>query len=85
MERRKVAKQSKKASKEQLEARWKELCVAHEASVVAWEAECVRLRGNGVPTKELPKKPKRALKASLVEKEDSGGSEDESSDGSDDE
>ncbi|KAJ3490068.1 hypothetical protein NLJ89_g11469 [Agrocybe chaxingu] len=67
-EQRKVAKQNKKASKERLEQRWKEVCVAHEVAVAEWTAECDRLRGAGAAVKDLPKKPKRPLKASLEER-----------------
>jgi len=46
----------------------------HDEAVAAWEAECLSLRGAGTTVKDLPNKPKRALKASLVEKEVEGES-----------
>ena len=44
-----------------------------------WEAECARLKGSGVPVKDLPKKPKRALKATLEVREDDDVRDDDSS------
>jgi hypothetical protein len=64
---RKVVKASKKAKKVELEERWKVICVAHEEAVVKWKAQCETLREGGMAAKNLPKKPKRILKASLVE------------------
>ncbi|PPQ74014.1 hypothetical protein CVT25_006178 [Psilocybe cyanescens] len=83
-ERRKAAKANKKALKQQLEERWKEVCHAHDAAVAAWEIECLRLKGIETATKDLPKKPKRVLKKSLVEKKAAGESDEEESESSDD-
>jgi hypothetical protein len=72
---RKAARASKKASKERLEERWKEVCVAHDAAVAKWQVECTGLREGGTAIKDLPKKPKRVLKRSLVEGEASESDE----------
>ncbi|KAJ3506763.1 hypothetical protein NLJ89_g6683 [Agrocybe chaxingu] len=75
---RKALKENKKASKERLERRWKEVCATHKAAVVEWAAECERLRGMGMAVKDLPRKPKRPLKASLEEKDEEDESKSES-------
>jgi hypothetical protein len=62
------------------------VCVAHEEAVVSWKVRCEVLRENGTAAKNLPKKPKRVLKASLVEEdedEDEGVGSDEASDSDD--
>jgi hypothetical protein len=83
---RKVTKASKKARKVELEERWKAVCAAHEEAIVKWKAICKTLKGGGVVAKDLPKKPKHVLKASLVEESedrDEGGGSDEESDSDD--
>ena len=83
---RKVTKAGKKARKVELEERWKAVCVAHEEAIVKWKATCETLKGSGVAAKNLPKKPKRVLKASLVEESedgDEGGGSDEESESDD--
>ena len=74
-EQRKMAKANKKALKQHLEERWKEVCRLHDEAVAAWEVECLRLREEGTAVKYLPKKPKRVLKSSLVEREAAEDSE----------
>ncbi|EDQ98927.1 uncharacterized protein LACBIDRAFT_318477, partial [Laccaria bicolor S238N-H82] len=83
---RKVTKAGKKARKVELEERWKAVCVAHEEAIVQWKATCETLKASGVAAKNLPKKPKRVLKASLVEESEDGdeaGGSDEESDSDD--
>ncbi|KIK01981.1 hypothetical protein K443DRAFT_97740, partial [Laccaria amethystina LaAM-08-1] len=83
---RKVTKAGKKARKVELEERWKAVCVAHEEAIVKWKAMCETFKGRGVAAKNLPKKPKCVLKASLVEEsedEDEGGGSDEESESDD--
>ena len=83
---RKVQKASKKARKVELEERWKAVCVAHEEAVVSWKVRCEVLREGGTAAKNLLKKPKRVLKASLVEEDEDkskGGGSDEASDSND--
>ncbi len=75
---RKVTKASKKARKVELEERWKAVCIAHEEAVVNWKAQCEVLKKGGMAAKNLPKKPKRVLKASLVEEGNEVGSDEES-------
>ena len=82
-EQRKMAKANKKASKQHLEERWKEVCRLHDEAVVAWEVECLRLREEGTAVKYLPKKPKRVLKSSLVEREAAEDSDEEDSESGD--
>jgi hypothetical protein len=77
-ETRKIDRQKRKASKQRLEERWKDICITHEEAVAAWKVQCTSLKESGTALKDLPKKPKRPLKASLVAEE--GGNE-----GSDDE
>ncbi|PPQ88027.1 hypothetical protein CVT25_001008 [Psilocybe cyanescens] len=83
-EQRKAAKANKKALKQQLEEQWKEVCHVYDAAVAAWEIECLQLKGIETVMKDLPKKPKQALKKSLVEKETAGESNEEESESSDD-
>ena len=78
-EKRKAAKVNKKASKQQLEEHWKEVCRMHDEAVAAWEVKCLSLRGVGTVVKDLLKKPKWVLKASLVEKEAEEESKEEES------
>jgi len=75
---RKVTRASKKARKAELEERWKVVCVAHEEAVVNWKAQCEVLKKGGMAAKNLHKKPKRVLKASLVEEGNEDGSDEES-------
>ena len=56
----------------------------HDEAVAAWEVKCLSLRGVGTAVKDLLKKPKWALKASLVEKEAEEESEEEESESGDD-
>lgn len=81
---RKVSKQTKKAAKDRLEEQWKEVCAVHEEAVDSWKARCERLKEGGAAAKDLPKKPKRVLKASL-EEEHRGAQRDQGEDGSNDE
>lgn len=63
------------------------VCTAHEEAIVKWKAICKMLKGHGVVTKNLPKKPKHVLKASLVEESedgDEGSGSDEESESDDD-
>lgn len=82
-EKRKAAQANKKASKQQFDERWKEVCRLHDEAVAAWEVECRRLKAAGTVLKDIPKKPKRVLKASLMEREvsDEEGSESDDDDG----
>ena len=55
-------------------------------SFSSWKARCEVLREGGTAAKNLPNKPKRVLKASLVEEdedESEGGGSDEASDSDD--
>ena len=51
-----------KAIKAALEEEWKEIVRKHTEAVLEWNAECEKLRVEGVRAKDLPKKPKRAPK-----------------------
>lgn len=85
---RKKAKQDQAKTKKQAIAdRWKEVQERHDANVAAWKTETDKLVLRGVVKKDLPKKPKRPLKAEIeaeVEREmgddDDEGVEDESED-----
>jgi hypothetical protein len=54
-----------KAAKAAIEEEWNEIVKKHNEAVVAWAAECQRLREEGVRAKDLPKKPKRPPKPKL--------------------
>lgn len=89
---RKKTKQDQAKTKKQVKAeRWKEVQEQHDANVAAWKIEIETLVSQGTLKKDLPKKPKRPLKAEIeaeVEREmdevegagDSAVEEDESED-----
>ena len=55
-------KMASEANRAALEAEWKVITAEHKKAVEAWEAECARLKAEGVCTKDLPVKPKHPLK-----------------------
>jgi DDE superfamily endonuclease len=63
---RQVARAEKRAEKEMLEDQWQQIKRAHQTAVNDWNAECARLMANGVPKKDLPKRPIRPLKSTLT-------------------
>jgi hypothetical protein len=60
------------------------VCQLHDEAVAAWEIKCLRLKGTGTAVKNLPKKPKQVLKASLGEREAAEESDKEESESDDD-
>ncbi|KAH7918926.1 hypothetical protein BV22DRAFT_989449, partial [Leucogyrophana mollusca] len=60
--RRKETQRSKKAAKGALDALWKKMQDEHTVALTAWEAECGKLRAEGMLVKDLPKRPKRPTK-----------------------
>ena len=46
----------------ELEAQWEKIKADHEKALEEWKVECARLKAEGAQVKDLPKKPKRALK-----------------------
>jgi hypothetical protein len=65
----KVQRLNKKAAKEALELKWKQVCAEHKAAIVDWKSHCEALLAEGAAKKNLPVKPKWVLKSSLVQEE----------------
>lgn len=61
-EARKDERETRKAAQEDIEARWKMIKNDHEVALKEWTAKCDRLKSEGVHMKDLPAKPKQALK-----------------------
>jgi hypothetical protein len=59
---RRMASEANRAARAAVEAEWKVITAEHKKAVEAWEAECARLKAEGVHTKDLPVKPKCPLK-----------------------
>ena len=72
---RKVVKDANKAARAAVEAEWKEISTEHNKAVEAWEAECVRLKAEGVCIKDLPVKPKCPPKSKPVLEANTRGGE----------
>ncbi|KAJ6577267.1 hypothetical protein B0H19DRAFT_1207794 [Mycena capillaripes] len=76
----KAKKEARKAEKERLEAEWKVLLAEHAVAVEEWAGQCLMLKAGGTKAKDLPKRPKRALKPkpkdSDDEEDDNSGDDD---------
>lgn len=81
---RKEARACSKATKAQLEEQWAAIKAAHIESIMIWEAECQKLKEQGVRAKHLPKKPVRPKKPTATEVDaEVGGDEDDDQDDED--
>ena len=80
--RRKASRLDKKAAKDALELKWKRVCAEHDAAVLDWKSCCEVLLAEGVAKKNLPVKPKRVLKSSLVQEEQDDDDSDDGENGS---
>ena len=49
-----------------LEVQWEKVKADHKKAMEVWKAECGRLKAEGAQVKDLPMKPKRALKPKLA-------------------
>jgi hypothetical protein len=56
---------ARKATQNAVSELWKVRCQEHKQAVCDWEAECSRLRADGVLKKNLPKRPPRVTKADV--------------------
>ena len=68
-ETRKAIRHDKKVKKATLALEWKQVVEEHDHAVVVWKEHCDHLLEEKVPRKDWPVKPRRVLKASLMQEE----------------
>ncbi len=68
--------------RDELEARWDQIKVNHEARLAEWTEECRKLADQGVPKRDWPGKPKRQLKSTLIEQDSPEDDDDGTDNGS---
>ena len=84
-ETRKAIRRDKKAKKATLALEWKQVVEEHERAVVEWKEHCDRLLEEKMPRKDWPVKPRRVLKASLMQEETEEAEDDADEDDDDEE
>jgi hypothetical protein len=59
---RKSDREADAKARTEADAQWEKIKADHEKALEGWRLECDRLKAEGAQAKDLPKKPKRALK-----------------------
>jgi len=59
---RKSDREADAMARAEADAQWEKIKADHEKALEEWKSECDRLKAEGACVKDLPKKPKRALK-----------------------